>query len=643
MNLELLCRRGLEALLNGGYQGLLLAGAVWVVLCVMRRASAATRHNICLAALLLVALLPAAHFARSTSMFGLLLDSVADRTIARTQQPNEAVAKQGGTMILTEEAIARIEPQPVLLFAGTTLPETAALVSPQPLVAENLGVRVEIEPDVASKTPKAAILLSNTQALVVILVIAAIALIRLSALARQLWLLRTMKQKAEKAPDALQKQFGLLCAEMRLTRSVALLVADHDGPCAVGYWKPCVIVPRQTSDRGDENMEAILRHELAHIARGDDWASLVQQVVHALFFFHPAVWLLARRLTIEREIACDDQVLVARPDRRNYALLLADFAHQLRTSRFRTARAVLGGKTELKRRISMILNEKRNASPQCSRRSVGMISAVAMLGALLAVSFAPQVAVAQSTDESGPLNEPFASDEVAAPRAAVPATIAPRPMRPAPGGPAQKARLAFAGGPVAPTPVLSFVGADLEAPAKPAAPAKPSAPASAGGEDSVESRLERLERMLEGLVAKGKGGRGGYAEEGGYGGGGGFVWSDPGSTAKMQAEMQRASKEAARVAKEFNKNFQNVQRSWKFDQGSGVYFDSSKPLKAQRKMLEAQRKVLEKQLEALNEQLASLEKQEEAADEVKEDGKEKSAAEADESDDDTAGAEKRGR
>src|SRR6187551_2123900 len=69
MNLELLCRRMLEALVNGGYQGLLLTAVVCTVLWMMRRSSAATRHNICLMTLLLVALLPAAHFARSSSMF----------------------------------------------------------------------------------------------------------------------------------------------------------------------------------------------------------------------------------------------------------------------------------------------------------------------------------------------------------------------------------------------------------------------------------------------------------------------------------------------------------------------------------------------------------------------------------------------
>jgi beta-lactamase regulating signal transducer with metallopeptidase domain len=96
---------------------------------------------------------------------------------------------------------------------------------------------------------------------------------------------------------------------------------------AVGFRKPAILLPSALVDGGNEaRLEPILRHELAHIVRRDDWSNLLQQVIHAIFFFHPGVWWLSSRLTIDREIACDDHVLIAIGGRKEYALLLAEFA-----------------------------------------------------------------------------------------------------------------------------------------------------------------------------------------------------------------------------------------------------------------------------------------------------------------------------
>ena len=70
-------------------------------------------------------------------------------------------------------------------------------------------------------------------------------------------------------------------------------------------------------------------HELAHVRRRDDWTNLVQHCINALFFFHPAIWWVSKRISLEREIACDDQVLHSTRRPRAYALLLADLATRM--------------------------------------------------------------------------------------------------------------------------------------------------------------------------------------------------------------------------------------------------------------------------------------------------------------------------
>lgn len=53
-------------------------------------------------------------------------------------------------------------------------------------------------------------------------------------------------------------------------------------------------------------LEALLAHELGHIRRHDYLVNLVQNVIEALLFYHPAVWWLSRRIRSEREQIADD-------------------------------------------------------------------------------------------------------------------------------------------------------------------------------------------------------------------------------------------------------------------------------------------------------------------------------------------------
>jgi hypothetical protein len=61
-------------------------------------------------------------------------------------------------------------------------------------------------------------------------------------------------------------------------------------------------------------MDAILAHELCHFRRRDNLTAAVHMLVESLFWFHPLVWWLGRKLAEERERACDEAVLAAGND-----------------------------------------------------------------------------------------------------------------------------------------------------------------------------------------------------------------------------------------------------------------------------------------------------------------------------------------
>ena len=57
-----------------------------------------------------------------------------------------------------------------------------------------------------------------------------------------------------------------------------------------------------------QQREAIVRHLLLHLARGDWLMTLGEEIVRGLLWFHPAVWFALGRLQQERERVVDREV-----------------------------------------------------------------------------------------------------------------------------------------------------------------------------------------------------------------------------------------------------------------------------------------------------------------------------------------------
>jgi beta-lactamase regulating signal transducer with metallopeptidase domain/biopolymer transport protein ExbD len=77
-------------------------------------------------------------------------------------------------------------------------------------------------------------------------------------------------------------------------------------PMTLGLFPRRIFVPAAWTRWSDECRRMVLRHESAHIARRDGLVQALQIVAQALYFFHPLVLILGRRLGEYREMACDD-------------------------------------------------------------------------------------------------------------------------------------------------------------------------------------------------------------------------------------------------------------------------------------------------------------------------------------------------
>jgi beta-lactamase regulating signal transducer with metallopeptidase domain len=109
--------------------------------------------------------------------------------------------------------------------------------------------------------------------------------------------------------------------ELAIRRPVGLrLLPGANVPMVVGLFRPCIVLPEEIERRlSADELQAVLVHELHHVARLDAAAHLAQAVLSAIYFFHPAVWWAATRLTRLREDACDEAtVATLRGKRRAY-------------------------------------------------------------------------------------------------------------------------------------------------------------------------------------------------------------------------------------------------------------------------------------------------------------------------------------
>lgn len=150
------------------------------------------------------------------------------------------------------------------------------------------------------------------------------------------------------------------------------------GACVVGFFKPTIVVSSELVKRLERDaLDAIVRHEAAHLERYDDWTHLAAQVIVAVVGAHPAVWWIARQIERECEAACDAMVAADTGDPHGYASALAAVAEaSLGASRERTMLAP----GALMRRSSLTQRVMRVLAHAPIRSSVRWGSALATLG-----------------------------------------------------------------------------------------------------------------------------------------------------------------------------------------------------------------------------------------------------------------------
>jgi beta-lactamase regulating signal transducer with metallopeptidase domain len=241
-------------------------------------------------------------------------------------------------------------------------------------------------------------------------------------------------------------------------------------PSVIGFFHPVVLLPmRALTGLSPEQLEAVIAHELGHVKRFDVAVNFVQVIAETVFFFHPAVWWLNKRIRADREDCCDDVAIAACGRKVIYARALATMADWRDTPEL--AMAATGG--AVANRVARLLGVGQQGN---GARSAGVIAASLVLATAL-MAGAASIAFAQQPTR-------LAQADVPAP------PVAPAPVPVATPAPAPA---------VVPPSVHAYprVAADPRptAVAKPTAAARPAVTASGNGTAAKSGGVSYIDQM----------------------------------------------------------------------------------------------------------------------------------------------------
>ena len=331
-------------------KSLILAGGTLLLLKAMHKRSAADRSWIAHLGLAALLLLPAAAFA---------LPALNVEGPAFLAPPAEApvTAPASGTAEMAPEVA----------------PPTASF--PEPVAAAAEPWSVGIDWTYAGYAVPAALLI----------------LLTLIAIGR----LVALKARAQVLVDA-HWLSALARAQRRMgfKNGTALLTSSElRSPVSWGLMRPVIVLNDDAAEARDD-AEAIIAHELAHVARLD-WAKLLlARVAVALFWFNPLVWLLAREAHQLREEAADDAVLGSDIDDTDYARLLVGVARHECNGLLLGAHGVAPSRNSLSRRVRRVLDQALTRAPGGWRwTSAAAFFAAGMAVPVAALNFVPTTPV----------------------------------------------------------------------------------------------------------------------------------------------------------------------------------------------------------------------------------------------------------
>lgn len=182
-----------------------------------------------------------------------------------------------------------------------------------------------------------------------------------------------------------ERRLEVLHRRLELRRPVRVVTSEAiQEPAVWGILRPVLLLPEGVARHlSEDELDAVLLHELLHVRRRDNLVAAGVHALGCLFWFHPLVWWLERKILAEREQVVDEQVVALGSGSRVYArglLKVVRFGLGLQPAGVSSAGA--GG---LAGRIERILSPSIACKPGWVQRALSWVG----IGALVLFSLLP--------------------------------------------------------------------------------------------------------------------------------------------------------------------------------------------------------------------------------------------------------------
>lgn len=195
-----------------------------------------------------------------------------------------------------------------------------------------------------------------------------------------LYLLKLSKETSLKLPEHLIHKLEQASNKLKLKCKPIISISKFiDVPATFGYFKPVILLPTSIIARlPQDQMEAILLHELCHIKRADFLHNILQLFIETLFFYHPLIKWISKDVRKVREQCCDELVLKLNDKPLVYAKALTNIAtiynNNINQRNATSHIQIAASDGELYQRIKFLMLEKRSKS-QFTTLMIGLLMA----------------------------------------------------------------------------------------------------------------------------------------------------------------------------------------------------------------------------------------------------------------------------
>ena len=163
---------------------------------------------------------------------------------------------------------------------------------------------------------------------------------------------------------------------LSLRRSVDLIASPLcEAPALIRVVRPLIVLPTHGVDAlDDDELQSLLCHECAHVARHDNLLGVFEALLFAAFWFNPVVWLARRQLAITREAACDELVADTASRAETYVGALAKFCDSLVAPRVAAVSCMASA--HLKERIQHVMRYDSLKAGALSHRAIAATASI---------------------------------------------------------------------------------------------------------------------------------------------------------------------------------------------------------------------------------------------------------------------------